>query len=104
MKRFFSLLLLVSLLSGGAVHAEDDLEFKVCAALLPCDGEGGVFPEFRVGACAPVYEEQCSEIRRSSAASAGERKFSQCKISNKRKDQQIRRLKQQLRAARRVAE
>lgn len=100
MKKTALLLILSVFAFTGLAHAEDDLDFKVCAALRPCDGEGNVFPEFASGDCGAVYAEQCAAIRTTENAGTGiSRRYAQCKVTSKKKDLTIKQLRRQLRSA-----
>lgn len=95
--RHLFLAIVISLVGVVNVYAEDDL--KLCAAVLPCDGEGGVLEGFKGGECEAVYAEMCANVISIEHPGRPEQRISQCKAASKKKDNTIRELKRELRRA-----
>ncbi len=67
-----------------------------CAAVLPCDEDGSVLPAFDQGPCAEMYATQCANL---ASEQLGE-KLSSCEDKRSDLENNIRRLKRQLKQER----
>lgn len=95
----FSLFIAAVITTASQAKGDDELFVKICAAVLPCDGEGGVLPEFQGGDCFEIYQEQCAELK----PEALQQTTHQCHVDRRqvrrlidRKDREIKRLKSSL--------
>ena len=86
-------------ISVGAAVAQDsgDSDFVVCAAVMPCNGDGTVQAPFNVGPCADTYRSWCLADRLNGL----EEDLNSCISKAEARHESVQKLRRKLRAARR---